>query len=208
MLNDHFKILFRTFTVLYFLCFATCRSSLRYYHDITYNISFSEMDKTALKGGNRISIVRFLSKSSNQADIISSVFSDNLLFFFHTNGIKGTISNTSAKIEEPQPNSNVSIVTATQKMNSAYLLNSEQVKEICSETNSDYVITGFVHETKAGNFLNPDQSSGIMAYLYNKNGSQVVQIQYIGGESLELYDNSSEVARVFANKIVELLRSK
>ncbi|AMX57745.1 hypothetical protein LEP1GSC016_0745 [Leptospira borgpetersenii serovar Hardjo-bovis str. Sponselee] len=65
-------------------------------------------------------------------------------------------------------------------MNSAYLLNSEQVKEICSETNSDYVITGFVHETKAGNFLNPDQSSGIMAYLYNKNGSQVVQIQYIG----------------------------
>ncbi|AMX57744.1 hypothetical protein LEP1GSC016_0744 [Leptospira borgpetersenii serovar Hardjo-bovis str. Sponselee] len=82
MLNDHFKILFRTFMVLYFLCFATCRSSLRYYHDITYNISFSEMDKTALRGGNRISIVRFLSKSSNQADIISSVFSDNLLFFF------------------------------------------------------------------------------------------------------------------------------
>ncbi|WP_078126037.1 lipoprotein [Leptospira alexanderi] len=208
MLNDHFQILLRTFTAFCFLCFGTCRPSLRYYHDITYNVSFSEMDKTALKGGNRISIVRFLSKSSNQADIISSVFSDNLLFFLHTNGIKGTISNPSAKIEEPQPNSNVSIVTATQKMNSAYLLNSEQVKEICAETNSDYVITGFVHETKAGNFLNPEQSSGIMAYLYNKNGSQVVQMQYIGAESLELYDNSSEVARVFANKIVELLRSK
>ncbi|WP_246057459.1 lipoprotein [Leptospira gomenensis] len=201
------------FPALFYALFINgCTQSMRLYHDLTYTITLSEVDSSALVSGSQFGIVRFLSKASNQPDIISSVFSDNLLFFLHKNGLKGTILNADLSTKAPDmqagANANASIVSVSQKQNTSYLLSAEQVKEISALTNADYVITGFVHETKAGNFLDPVQSSGIIVYVYSKNGSQVVQMQFIGNSPLELYDNSSEVARVFANKISDLVRNK
>ncbi|MDV6234463.1 lipoprotein [Leptospira ellisii] len=203
------------FPALFYALFINgCTQSMRLYHDLTYTITLSEVDSSALVSGSQIGIVRFLSKSSNQPDIISSVFSDNLLFFLHKNGLKGTIVNSDLSTKTPDmmqqagANANASIVSVSQKQNTSYLLSPDQVKEISVATSADYVITGFVHETKAGNFLDPVQSSGIIVYVYSKNGSQVVQMQFIGSSPLELYDNSSEVARVFANRISDLVRSK
>lgn len=217
MFNLHFGF-YRSFFLVFIPSFIgfNCLPSIRLYHDLTYGITLSEIDSTSLvSSGNKVTIVRFLSKSSNQPDIISSVFSDNLLFFMHANGFKGTIVNAdlSAKsVDTQQPikdnNSNASIVSVSQKQTSSYLLSNDQVKELCAGTNADYVLTGFVHETKAGNFLDPVLSSGIIVYLYGRNGTLIVQMQYIGSVPLELYDNSSEVARVFANRLVDLVRKK
>ncbi|EQA38251.1 hypothetical protein LEP1GSC047_0074 [Leptospira inadai serovar Lyme str. 10] len=218
------KLIYYFFIFPSFSVFLNCSSLFGIYFSATSTIRSTPVDGKSLVAGERILVLRFVSKSANQPSVSSSLFSDNLTLFLEMEGFQtiqseeGFSSKSTASAVSSLPNSSslssladketkLTISDSNQRpFRFNPLLSSEEAREFCSSKQADYVLGGFLYESQAGDVLNPVFSSGIIATIYNRNGVLVNRFQVADDRKMEIFSINSETARLLAKKIGKILK--
>jgi hypothetical protein len=111
------------------------------------------------------------------------LFTENLLFHLGSLGVQTVRINY-------VPQENEAAIPAVQENNleSNIIIPKKKVTY-------DYLLSGFVYEKDVGNILEDEHTSGVILTIRDKNGNLKSQLQFVGINNLNSFDESSKISR-------------